>query len=267
MHTVRSASVLCIAWCCTWGITGVAWAQDKAIQPPTEAPAPTWNYSLGLRWHADDLRHPGLRFGPMLGLQYGRWRLGPVDGENWHRFGQVQQDNSLTYDWLRIHNLRTSLSASIQNLERDSSLDSVRSGKKTLQAKASMDYFLPNRWSIGMIVTHDMLDKGGGTALSPNWTYREPLSDNATLLFSQSITWGTASYWQTRQQRAPDLPAHQGAGLGHWDTSLTYRYRFQPHWVFFSQAGMGRAIRPVLAAELSPTFIYSAQLGVIYFSR
>lgn len=242
-------------------------AQDKGLQPPTEAATSSWNYSLGLRWHADDLRHPGLRLGPMLGLQYGRWRLGPVDGENWHRFGQVQQDNSLTYDWLRLSHLRTSLSASILNLERDASLDTIRSGKKTLQAKASMDYFLPNRWSVGLQLTHDMLDKGGGTSVSPNWTYREPLSDDATLLFSQSITWGTAAYWQTGQQRAPALPAHLGQGWGHWDTSVTYRHRFQPHWVFFGQAGAGRAIGPVHAPDLPPTTVYSAQLGVLYFSR
>ena len=267
MHTFRTAPLACAALCCIGGWTCGAQAQDKGIQPPTETPPASLNYSLGLRWHADDLKHPGLRFGPMLGLQYGRWRLGPVDGDNWHRFGQVQQDNSLTYDWLRLQNVRTSLSASILNLERDSALDNIRSGKKTLQAKANIDYFLPNRWSIGLLTTHDMLDKGGGTALSPNWTYREPLSNDATLLFSQSITWGTASYWQTSQQRAPNLPAHQGQGFGHWDTSVTYRHRFQPHWVFFGQAGVGRALHPVYAADLAPAYIYSAQLGVIYFSR
>ena len=242
-------------------------AQDKGLQIPAEAATSSWNYSLGLRWHADDLRHPGLRLGPMLGLQYGRWRLGPVDGENWHRFGQVQQDNSLTYDWLRLSHLRTSLSASILNLERDGSLDTIRSGKKTLQAKASMDYFLPSRWSVGLQLTHDMLDKGAGTSLSPNLTYREPLSDDSTLLWSQSITWGTAAYWETSQRRASEWPPHQGQGWGRWDSSVTYRHRFKPHWVFFSQAGAGRAIGPVHAPELPPTTIYSAQVGVLYFSR
>jgi hypothetical protein len=261
------ASLLTHTWASLGLVCGVALAQDKPPLVPVEPPVSAWDYSLGMRWQASDLRHPGLSLRPMLGLQYGRWRLGPVDGENWHRFGQVQQDNSLTYDWLRLSNLRTSLSASVVNLERDSSFDAVRSGRKTVRGKASVDYFLPNRWSIGVVMTQDLMERGAGTSLSPNWTYREPLSDNSTLLLSQSVTWGTRAYWQLGHQLSPDTPAHEGQGFGSWDTQLTYRYRFKPHWVFFSQAGFSRAIGPTSAASSPPVTIYNAQLGVLYFSR
>ena len=245
----------------------VALAQDKAPPVPVGPPVSSWDYSLGLRWQAGDLRHPGLSLRPMLGLQYGRWRLGPVDGENWHRFGQVQQDNSLTYDWLRLSHLRTSLSASVLNLERDGSFDAVRSGRKTVRGKASADYFLPNRWSVGVVVTQDLMQRGGGTTISPNWTYREPLSDNSTLLLSQSVTWGSRAYWQTTHQLNQDTPSHEGQGFGSWDTQLTYRYRFRPHWVFFSQAGFSRTIGTTYSASSTPATLYSAQVGVLYFSR
>jgi len=259
--------LLCTSVCLgLW--SGATLAQDKTPSPPpVDPPVSAWDYSLGLRWQASDLRHPGLSLRPMLGLQYGRWRLGPVDGENWHRFGQVQQDNNLTYDWLRLSNLRTSLSASVLNLERDSTFDAIRSGRKTVRGKASVDYFLPNRWSVGMVLTQDLMDRGGGTSLSPNWTYREPLSDDSTLLLSQSITWGNRAYWQINQQLNQDMPVHQGRGFGSWDTQLTYRHRFKPHWVFFSQIGLSRAIGPVHAGNTSPETLYNAQLGVLYFSR
>jgi hypothetical protein len=254
-----------------WASLGLAGhsalAQDTPPPVPLEPPVAAWDYSLGLRWQASDLRHPGLSLRPMLGLQYGRWRLGPVDGENWHRFGQVQQDNSLTYDWLRLSNLRTSLSASVVNLDRDSSLDAIRSGRKTVRGKASIDYFLPNRWSIGVVMTQDLMERGGGTTISPNWTYRQPLSDNSTLLLSQSITWGSRAHWQMVHQLRQDTPSHIGQGLGSWDTQLTYRHRFQPHWVFFSQIGMNRAMGPTYAASSVPVTLYNAQLGVLYFSR
>ena len=155
----------------------------------------------------------------------------------------------------------------VLNLERDNSFDAVRSGRKTVRGKASVDYFLPNRWSIGMVVTQDLLDRGAGTAISPNWTYREPLSDSSTLLLSQSITWGSRAHWQTTHQLRPDMPSHTGQGLGSWDTQLTYRHRFQPHWVFFSQIGVSRAMGPTYAASSPPETIYNAQLGVLYFSR
>lgn len=255
------------AWV-AWGLLpGKVLAQDTALPVPVAPAVSSWDYSLGLRWQASDLRHPGLSLRPMVGLRYGRWRLGPVDGENWHRFGQVQQDNSLTYDWLRLSNLRTSLSASVLNLERDSTFDALRSGRKTVRGKASVDYFLPNRWSVGVVVTQDLLARGGGTTVSPNWTYREPLSDSSTLLLSQSVTWGSRAYWQSGHQLTPDTPSHEGAGFGSWDTQLTYRHRFRPHWVFFSQAGFSRPIGPTYAASSAPVTVYNAQLGVLYFSR
>ena len=234
---------------------------------PVAPPLPVWDYSLGMRWQASDLRHPGISLRPQLGLQYGRWRLGPVDGENWHRFGQVQQDNSLTYDWLRLSHVRTSLSASIQNLDQDSSLEAIRAGRKTVRGKASADYFLPNRWSIGISVTQDLMQRGGGTAFTPNWTYRHPLSDNSTLLLSQSITWGSPAYWQAGHQLHPDTPSHEGSGFGSWDMQLTYRHRFKPRWVFFSQVGVNRPLGRTYASAPPLETLYSAQMGVLYFSR
>ena len=249
-----------------------AWAQEAPPEntPPTaEAPASTpWTYSVGLRTEISDLSQPGhVKLRASLGLRYGRWRIGQTDGTDWHRFGQVQQDNSLTYDWLRQSNLRTSLSASVLNLERDSTFDAVRSGRKTVRGKASADYFLPNRWSVGVVLTQDLMDRGGGTSISPNWTYREPLSDNSTLLLSQSVTWGTRSYWQISHQLDQTMPSHEGQGFGSWGTQLTYRHRFRPHWVFFSQAGFSRAIGPTYAASSTPVTLYNAQVGVLYFSR
>ena len=94
-------------------LCGVGLGLAQAAQPPNEPePAPPRElvWSLGLRLKMDDLRQPGqLGLRPMIGLRYGRWRTGVVDGENWHRFGQVKSDNTLTYDLSAQSAWRTAL--------------------------------------------------------------------------------------------------------------------------------------------------------------
>ena len=86
--------VTALLW--AWAFNG--WAQAPETPPPVASPTP-WTYSLGLRSDIADLRHPGTqKLHLNLGLRYGPWRIGPTDGSNWHRFGQVLQDNKLTYD-------------------------------------------------------------------------------------------------------------------------------------------------------------------------
>ena len=262
--------VLCGMACCT-GLS--TWAQEAPpgttplAQEPVAAP---WTYSLGLRTDMANLSHPGsMKLRPSLGLRYGRWRIGQTDGTDWHRFGQVLQDNNLTYDVRQDSKWSVSLSGSIINLDNNSHFDALKAGRKTLRAKAGLDYRLPNRWSVGLIATQDLFMRGDGSTLSPVLTYRQPLTDRSTLLLSQSATWGSGPHWQTLQQLNTDGINHSGTGWGSVGTQLAYRYKQSRHWGFFSQLSAQRTLQPIFPNPLSstPAWTYSGQLGVVYFEH
>ena len=107
---MRNSWTLC--WLCLL-LSEAAWAEappelDRRIFPSDLV------WSLGFKLNMDRMSHPReVDPGLMLGLRYGRWRTGAVDGESWHRFGQVKTDNTLTYDLNDASHFRTSLSASV----------------------------------------------------------------------------------------------------------------------------------------------------------
>ena len=255
----------CLA-CLTW-LAPQARAQEAAPAPQSTPPA-SLRWSLGLRLKMEDMAHPGdLTPRPMIGLRYGRWRTGPVDGAIWHRFGQIRTDNTLTYDWLDSARWRTSLSASIVNLQKDSPTEVLESGRKTLRGRATIDYMGWSHWSVGLVLTQDLLGRGAGTALSPNITYRQALTEDSTLLLSQSLTWATAEMWRTAQQLSPQSVVHQGQGWGSADSSVTLRQRWKPQWSWYAQMNHSRAIGPVYPVTETERSRWSAQAGVIYFSH
>jgi len=260
--------------CCTAACTALnTWAQETPpnTSPAAEAPTATpWTYSLGLRTDIPDLNHPGsMKVRASLGLRYGRWRIGQTDGTDWHRFGQVLQDSNLTYDVRQDAKWSVSLSGSIINLDNDSQFDALKAGRKTLRAKAGLDYRLPNRWSVGLVATQDLFMRGDGTTLSPTLTYRHPLTDHSTWMLSQSVTWGSASHWQTQQHLTPEGITHQGSGWGSIGTQLAYRHKLSKHWGFFSQLGAQRTLQPIFPSTASSAthWTYSGQLGVMYFEH
>lgn len=242
----------------------------EVLSATPETPATTpWTYSVGLRTDIPDLNHADqMRLRASLGLRYGRWRIGQTDGTHWHRFGQVLQDSNLTYDLRQDSKWSVSLSGSIINLDNNSQFDALKAGRKTLRAKAGLDYRLPNRWSIGLMATQDLFMRGDGTTLSPTLTYRQPLSEVSTLMLSQSLTWANAAHWQSQQALEPLAKTHQGAGFGEYAAQLAYRLRLDKHWAVFSQLGAQHTMAPV-TFTLTPTpgWTYSGQIGVVYFDR
>ena len=244
-----------------------AWAEDP---PPTvhgETRPSELVWSLGWRFKMDDMRQPGhLGLSPMIGVRYGRWRTGVVDGDSWHRFGQIKTDNTLTYDWLDSEDWRTSLSASIVNFQRDSTFDAFEPGRKTVRGKATIDYLGWSHWSVGLVMTQDLLGRGVGTALSPGITFRQALSDDSTLLLSQSFTWASAPANATSHRLSPEAAVRQGAGWSSLDSSVTLRQRYTRHISWYGQIN-----RSQVTGALYPTVTppershWNAQIGVIYF--
>lgn len=253
-----------------WLLCGLLAGTAGAEEPPKPVDLPVTSelaWSLGFRLNMANVREPGqLGLRPMIGLRYGRWRTGVVDGENWHRFGQVKNDNTLTYDALRDPQWRTALSASLINLQRDSSFDAFEPGRKTLRARASIDYLGWPRWSPGLALTQDLLGRGAGTAISPSITYRQPLSEDSTLLLSQAFTLSRSDIW--RYTAGPGIDTRQPSGWGSsMDTSLTLRQRWKAHWSWFAQVSRSQTLHAGDPSSHSGLSTWAAQAGVVYFER
>jgi len=271
-HPIHDPTALrCVGMALVGAIAISSHAQEEnpPSTPTVDPAAPPWTYSLGLRTEITDLRYPGTqKLHLNLGLRYGPWRIGPTDGSNWHRFGQVLQDNNLTYDLRQDSKWSMAVSGNIINLDQSGQFDALKAGRKTLRAKAGVDYRLPNRWSVGLITTQDLFMRGDGTTLSPTLSYRQPINEVSTLMLSQSMTWANSAHWQTQQALEPLSRTHQGSGLGEYAVQLAYRQRLSPHWAFFSQLGAQHTLSPVQTPlTTAPIWNYSAQLGVMYFDQ
>lgn len=246
----------------------VAWADEPTTEHGQTRPSElVW--SLGTRLQMNDTGRPGdIGLRPMIGLRYGRWRTGVVDGESWHRFGQVKTDNNLTYDWLDSASWRTSFSASIVNMQRDSTFDAVQSGRKTVRGKAAVEYMGWSHWSAGLTVTQDLLGRGAGTSLSPAFTYRQAVNDDSTILLSQSLTWSRSDLWRFTPPTDPSINMNQDSRWGtSMDTSLTLRQRWKAHWSWFAQISRSQTLKAGDPTVQQGQSNWAAQAGVVYFQR
>lgn len=249
-------------------LSTAARAEDPSSTVHGETRPPELVWSLGWRLKMDDVRQPGqMGLRPMIGVRYGRWRTGVVDGDSWHRFGQVKPDNTLTYDWLDAQDWRTSLSASIVNFQRDATFDAVQSGRKTVSGKATIDYVGWSHWSAGLVVTQDLMGRGAGTSLSPSVTYRQALTDDSSILLSHSFTWAKSDIWRYRTaDPTVNLQANSEWATS-TDTSLTLRQRWKPHWSWFAQISRHALLRAGDPTAHDGQVRWSSQFGVVYFQR
>lgn len=265
MHMPRQR---CLPLPCLLLVT-VVWTEAPASEPQTEKRPSELVWSMGLRLKMNDMRQPGqLGLRPMIGLRYGRWRTGVVDGENWHRFGQIVTDNTLTYDLLDSTQWRTSLSASIVNLQREGTFDTVQSGRKTVRGRATIDYLGWSHWSVGLVLTQDLLGRGAGTSLGPSVTYRQALTDSSTILLSQSFTWAKSDLWRYSSQLDPSVNLGQPSRWGtSMSTSLTLRQRWKAHWSWFAQISRSQTLQSGDPLAREGQSNWAGQIGLVYFQR
>ena len=245
-------------------------AQDTAPEAtaPDEIPAKRWQYTLGLKLKSTEQAdgRKGMNLRPVLGLRYGRWRLGHATGEEWFKFSGYRESTNLAYDLRDDDKLQIALSARIQNIEDNTSFDGFSSGKNTVRARVSMGYRLDKHWSLGSDVTQDLLNRGDGTTLSMGVSYLWPLSERSTLSLSSGASWATARHWATQLRLRPTPEGGWQSGLGDWGLGMSYRYAITPQWAWFGSLGTTRHLGQV--NEVSPSQSrWSGQLGLLYFSR
>ncbi len=231
-------------------------------------PAKPWSYTVGLKLKTQDLAdaRTSLALRPVLGVRYGRWRLGHATGDEWLAFSGYRKEANLAYQLRNDERLKVDLSLRVQNLQDNSSFDGFSSGKNTLRALVGVNYQLNKRWSVGTDVTQDLMDRGDGTTLSVGASYGLPLSERSTLSLSAGVNWGTADHWATQLRLLPPPPGGWHAGLGSVGLGLSYRYALTSQWAWFGTVGSSRHLGQVDTVSPS-TLSWSGQIGVLYFSR
>ncbi len=235
---------------------------------PRDEPAKRWRYTLGLKLKTRDLADAStdLALRPVLGVRYGRWRLGHATGDEWLAFSGYRKESNFAYQLRDDDRLKVDLSLRIQNLQDNSSFDGFASGKNTLRARVGVNYPLNKRWSVGTDVTQDLLNRGDGTTLSLGASFGLPLSERSTLSLSAGVNWATADHWATQLRLLPPPPGGWHAGLGSVGLGLSYRDALTPQWAWFGTVGTTRHVGQV--DTVSPSALsWSGQVGVLYFSR
>ena len=242
--------------------------KDTPVQDSTAEPLHRWQYSIGLKATVQDVGAPmrEARVRPMLGLRYGRWRIGADTGDHWLRHTGFIKEPNVEYEWLDTARLRVGLSARIQNLEDHSSFDGFSGGRNTVRARAYLTYRLTPHWSLDAEITQDLLLRGDGTTVSTGVSYLWPVGDRHTLGLSTGLGWATGTHLQTRYRELPVPAGGWQAGLATLGGGLSWRTQITPHWAWFASISTRRTLGQL--GDISPsTTLWGGQTGVLYFSR
>ena len=261
--------VLGVGCLLVWMVSTRVNANPHAVEPaPADKPTPPWLYTLGVKVQSHDVAGTGTSvvLRPILGLRYGRWRLGHPTGTEWLSFSGYRKESSLAYQWRDDDRLKVGLSLRVQNLQDNSSFDGFSSGQNTLRGRVSVNYRLNPRWSLGSDLTQDLMDRGDGTTVSLGGSYGLPLNDRSALSLSAGLNWATADHWATQWRNAPAPREPWQAGLGSLGVGMSYRYALTPQWAWFGTLGTSRPLGQV--QTISPHNLnWQGQMGLLYFSR
>ena len=242
---------------------------------PAEVPAevsldvPTkWHYTLGLRLRADDINQDthSAKFRPVLGLRYGKWRVGIGDGQEWLRFNSFRKEPTLSYQWLEKRDVSLGISMRIHNLNTGEAFDIFEPGRKTLRSRILTNFRVTDRWSAGIEWTQDLLNRGDSSTLGLGISYAWPLNDHSELSFNTGITWAPAEHWRTAAGMNRIGAGGLTTGTGAVGSGLSYKHSLTKRWAWYSTLGVNKEVGSV--AKLSgPHSLVNGQIGVLYFDR
>ena len=110
----------CMGWAPSFSAAQTADAPTEAEEPPNKL-----HYTLGIRMRADDINQDtrSAQLRPVLGLRYGRWRVGIGDGQEWLRFNSFRKEPTLSYQWIEKSNVSLGFSMRIHNLNTGQAFD------------------------------------------------------------------------------------------------------------------------------------------------
>lgn len=258
-------------------LCGICEAQPSSMADASDAPtakpdtleaATPWNYTLGMRVRADDINQASrsAKLRPVLGLRYGRWRVGIGDGQEWLRFNSFRKEPSLSYQWIEKNDISLGLSMRIHNLNTNEGFDVFEPGRKTLRSRVLANVRITDRWSAGLEWTQDVLNRGDSSTLGLGVSYAWPLSNHSELSLSSGLTWAPAEHWRTAAGIHRIGAGGLTTGTGSVGSGLSYKHSLSRQWAWYSTLGINKEVGNV--AKLSgPHSLVNGQIGLLYFDR
>ncbi|PUE35374.1 hypothetical protein B9Z46_09960 [Limnohabitans sp. Hippo4] len=243
-------------------------AQTADATTVAEVPQSKLHYTLGIRMRADDLNQDtrSAKLRPVLGLRYGRWRVGIGDGQEWLRFNSFRKEPTLSYQWIENSDISLGLSMRIHNLNTGEAFDIFEPGRKTLRSRVLANMRITDRWSAGVEWTQDVLNRGDSSTLALGVSYAWPLSQHSELSLNSGITWAPAEHWRTAAHMNRIGAGELTTGIGSVGSGLSYKHSLSKRWAWYSTLGINKAVGQV--AKLSgPDSLVNGQIGLLYFDR
>lgn len=243
-------------------------ADAPAAKPDTPEAATPWNYTLGMRVRADDINQASrsAQLRPVLGLRYGRWRVGIGDGQEWLRFNSFRKEPSLSYQWIEKNDISLGLSMRIHNLNTNEGFDVFEPGRKTLRSRVLANVRITDRWSAGVEWTQDLLNRGDSSTLGLGVSYAWPVSNHSELSLNSGLTWAPAEHWRSAAGIDRIGAGSLTTGTGSVGSGLSYKHSLSRRWAWYSTLGINKEVGNV--AKLSgPHSLVNGQIGLLYFDR
>jgi len=272
MQTLRKniSSQLCLMslLCALGALHGSCFAQATSAEPLAEETPARWNYTLGLRVRADDINQDtqSVKLRPVIGIRYGRWRVGIGDGQEWLRFNSFRKEPSLSYQWVENRDVSLGVSLRIHNLTTDEAFDVFEPGRKTLRSRVLTNIRITDRWSGGIEWTQDLLNRGDSSTLGLGVSYAWPLSEHSELSLNAGLTWAPAEHWRTAAGVNREGAGGLTTGTGSVGSGLSYKHSLSRRFAWYSTLGVNKDVGNV--AKLSgPHSSVNAQVGLLYFER
>ena len=260
--------------CVIFGIFGLpkpvsAQESSTKISAQTEG-SEKLNYTFGIRLKTTDmaLLKETARLRPVLGLSYGKWRLGIGDGQDWLGFSQFGKEPSLSYQLLEKSNLTLGLSMRIHNVNTGEAYDVFENGKKTLHTRVMANHKINRRWSLGLDWTQDVLNKGDSSTINAGLSYAWPVFSQSELILNLGSTWATAEHWRNSEMLGASSTDNAPArtGFGKLNSGLTFKQSISRHWAWYSSFGVSRDIAELRKIQGSREVV-TGQIGILYFQR
>ena len=192
----------------------------------------------------DDYR---LGVAPVFAFQVGRLRFATGGASALLSLGREDVDPGVSTALVERSNFR--LGASLQFDPGRSADDRLPEVPRTLRGRLNLGYDLGGRWSVRTTVSHDLLDKAGGTRVGASLHYRHPLSPYTHWDVSLGADWGSREFMRTRYGIGADWAASHGLavyapGAGWNSRSLGWGMTsaLTDDWVMFGGVGVSQLL-------------------------
>ena len=180
---------------------------------------------------------------PVIGLQWGRWRLST--GGGYGLMGQGRRDLGSGAQAVLTDTDRFNLSLSL-NIDRGRDvaetdrLKGVPDVRSTLRARLRARYYLTDRWTASLAASQDLLGRGRGMELDGWLGYRWPLSEATRIDLGIGASWGNDAYMRSQFGIPASATAASGypafaprAGLYQTELGVDVAHALSRTWVLF----------------------------------